>query len=132
MAVKSMKSVMHKIRQETPELDQRLHAARRREKLALALHGLRVNANLTQNQVAERMGKDQAHISRMESLTGPFPDMNSITAYAHACQSSAGYVFVTRKNQHSSVVAVPLGNEEEDERLVAAMRAHNVEIAGNS
>lgn len=132
MTAKTMKSVMEELRQKSPELDQRLHASHQRQELALTLHGLRVKAGLTQKDVAALMGKDQAHVSRMESVTGPFPDASSIVAYAHACKSSAGYVFVTEGVDRLEVLAVPLGDEEESATLEAAMRAHNVDIAGTS
>lgn len=128
MTAKTMKSVMEELRQKSPELDQRLHASQQRRELALTLHGLRVKAGLTQKDVATLMGKDQAHVSRMESATGPFPDATSIVAYAHACKSSAGYVFVTP----GEVLAVPLGDEEDSAAMEAAMHAHNIDIAGTT
>ena len=125
MKTKSMKSVLKEMRRHSNELDNALEASSQRRELALALYGLRRRAGLSQSEVAHRMGKTQPHVSRMESATGPFPDSASIEAYAQACNSAAGIVFVSG----NSVVTVPLGEKAEGDSLVRAMRSEGVEIA---
>jgi DNA-binding XRE family transcriptional regulator len=51
--------------------------------LARELIGARAKANLTQGQVARRMGTSQSAVARMESGRG-LPSMTSLTKYAHA------------------------------------------------
>lgn len=125
MKTTSMKSALKEMRRRSGKLDKALEASAQRRELALALYGLRRRAGLSQAEVAHRMGKTQPHVSRMESATGPFPDGASIEAYAQACDSAAGIVFVSG----NSVVTVPLGEKAEGDNLIKAMRSEGVEIA---
>jgi len=54
--------------------------------IAEALIQARKSANLTQKQVAERMGTTQSVIARMESGK-PFPSLKSVIRYAAAVNS---------------------------------------------
>lgn len=116
-----MSSVMQELREKSPELDRAIRAAAPRQQLALALVGLRKGAGLTQKKLSAAMGRDQAHISRMESPAGPWPERESIEAYAHACRAAAGYVFVTGSGAAASVVTVPLGEPAEGVAIAAAL-----------
>jgi transcriptional regulator with XRE-family HTH domain len=129
MNAKSMKSVMEEIRRKSPTLDQSIAQSRQRRDLALTLFGLRRRAGLTQVEVAARMGKDQAHVSRMESTRGPFPDSASIEAYAHACNSAASLVFVTGGEGPATVLTVALGEESEGDKLIEAIQSGTAEFA---
>lgn len=118
---RSMSSVMQELREKSPELDRAIQAAAPRQQLALALVGLRRSAGLNQKQLAAAMERDQAHISRMESPAGPWPERDSIEAYAHACKAAAGYVFVVGAGSEASVVTVPLGEPAEGAAIAAAL-----------
>lgn len=129
MGAKSMQSVMEEIRRKSPQLDQSIAQSRQRRHLALTLFGLRRRAGLTQTEVATRMGRDQAHVSRMESTGGPFPDSASIEAYAQACNSAASLVFLTAGEGPATVLTVALGEESEGDRLIEAIQSGSAEFA---
>lgn len=124
---RDMKSVMTEIRQDSAELDQRLHQTEARRKLALSLVEMRRSAGLTQKEVAASMDRDQAFISRMEATVGPFPSPKSIEAYAHACHAAAGYVFAITEDGTDRVVTIPFGDEREADMLQEAVHhtTHN-------
>lgn len=64
-----------------------------RRRLSRALLSIRKSANLSQLELAEKVNWHQAHVARMESATGPWPNPESVRRYAEACGFSAGYVF---------------------------------------
>lgn len=123
MTNKRLNSLVQEIIDEDPELKENLKQLNPRVKLARALIQIRRFANLTQLQVAEAMGKDQPFVSRMESATGPFPDASSISAYAHACHSGFGLVFVP--DDH--MLAVSMSDEQDEQAFSDAMAKHNIE-----
>ena len=121
----SMKSIVDTIVNEDPGLKNKLKQMQPRIDLAKALYQLRRQANLTQKQVAKAMDKEQSFVSRMESVTGPFPDSNSISSYAHACHATMGYVFVS-PNQEVEVLSVPMGVESDRDVFSNVMELHNI------
>lgn len=76
-------------------------AARRR--LAEALVRIRSGAHLSQAEVARRMDRDRAFVSRMESATGSPPKQETIAAYARACGMELGLVFRPLDGTRSAV-----------------------------
>ncbi|MEW8141733.1 MAG: helix-turn-helix transcriptional regulator [Candidatus Thiodiazotropha endolucinida] len=123
MANKSLKSLAQEIVDEDLELKENLKRSNPRIELARALIHIRRSARKTQQQVAEAMGTDQPFVSRMESAAGPFPDASSISAYANACHSGFGLLFVLDKK----VFAVSMGDEQDEQAFSDAMALHNIE-----
>jgi len=73
------------LRNKNPALDDEIqHTAARRE-LAAALVGLRRAAGLTQDEIAEAVGKGNADISRIESTAGEL-DPDLLARYIDACR----------------------------------------------
>lgn len=86
------------MRKRSAALDQRIRENTHRANLAMALARIRRVANLTQQAVAKAIGKDQAFVSRMESVTGPEPTADSIDAYVHACGGEVAYLLGTPRD----------------------------------
>ncbi len=82
----------------------RWEATQPKRELAVALARMRAAAGLTQAQVAERAGWDKAFVSRLESATGPVPDVATLSRYAAACDMVAGIVFAALSPKQMHVV----------------------------
>lgn len=95
-----------------------------RRRLSRTLVSIRKAANLSQQELAKRASWNQAHVARMESATGPWPNPESVRKYAEACQMSAGYVFghTTGEGVHIDGAAFFGGSHSDDmlERIVDA------------
>ena len=78
----------------TPELRALWDATREKRELARQLVRMRSAAGLSQKELADRMGKDQAYVSRMESATHPMPKGQSIALYARSCGYVTAYAFL--------------------------------------
>jgi transcriptional regulator with XRE-family HTH domain len=61
--------------------------------LAIKLVRLRTDGNLTQSELAEKAGWHKSYVSRLESASGPMPDLRTIVKYTAACGAAAGLVF---------------------------------------
>lgn len=79
--------------EERPGLAERWQSLEPRRHLANALIAMRKKAGLTQIELGERTGWNQAFVSRVESVTGPQPSTDTIARYAKACGAVAGFVF---------------------------------------
>ena len=78
----------------TPELRTLWEETREKRELARQLVRMRSSAGLSQKELADRMGKDQAYVSRMESATHPMPKGQSIALYARSCGYVTAYAFL--------------------------------------
>ncbi|RAH96956.1 hypothetical protein DLJ53_30215 [Acuticoccus sediminis] len=87
----------------TPSLRERLRAARpevvehqkanaHKREIAIQLRNLRDARGMTQKEVAEASGLTQSVVSRLEALTGPTPQMQSIERYVEACDGHMALV----------------------------------------
>ncbi|MCW4256352.1 MAG: helix-turn-helix domain-containing protein [Candidatus Thiodiazotropha taylori] len=123
MAKNSLKSLMKEMFDENIKFKENLKRLNPRVELARVLIYIRHSARMTQQQVAEAMGTDQPFVSRMESAAGPFPDASSISAYAHACHSGFGLVFVS----NNRVIAVSMCTGQHEKVFSEAMALHNIE-----
>lgn len=120
---RSMKGIMQDLRRESPELDLLLRARWPRHQLALALVALRRHAGLSQQQVAESMGRSQRYVARMEYAGSRYPSAESIRRYARACRGTVGYILVTPAgDEPAQVLMAPLGAPEDAEIIRAAIR----------
>lgn len=100
---------------ERPELRKRWQEGKARRDLALMLTRLRTDAELTQSELAERLGWDQPRVSRMESVSGPQPTAESVASYAKACGADAGYVFAVKDTGGASIRgAVGFGDDSNE------------------
>ena len=86
----------------TPEFEARWHETAERRELARSLIGMRRAKGLTQKELAQLMGKDQAFVSRMESATAPLPKAQHIALYARHCGYKTAYAFL-EESQDSDV-----------------------------
>ena len=117
-----------------PALKAALKAAEPRIRLAIALTSLRRAAGLTQTQLAAKMGKDQAFVSKMESGSGPTPDTKSIAAFAYACNSGIGLVFTPHAHHLENAAitdafAISMNEESEvSKKFEEVMLKHNVRL----
>lgn len=104
----------------TPEL-QACKDARR--ELSLKLAAMRLKAGLTQKQIAARMGKDQAFVSRMEQSTEPMPKAQSIALYAQACDVHVAYAFLEADTDDGFTLTglAPVDQPAEPARAIAGI-----------
>jgi transcriptional regulator with XRE-family HTH domain len=123
MTNKSLKSLMQEIVDDDPNLKENLKHLKPRVELARALIHIRRTAGLTRQQVAEVMDRDQSFVSRMESATGEFPNISSISAYAHACHSGFGLLFV----QDIKAISVSMSDEKNEQAFSKAMALHDID-----
>ena len=65
-----------------------------RREIGRRLEKMRRDAELTQVALAERMGKDQAFVARMESGRGDMPKAKNIALYAAECGYATAIAFV--------------------------------------
>lgn len=83
MSVKFKNSILNS----DPELKKRWHENESRRNLSQALVLLRKHEQLTQDQLAKKLGWKQSMISRLESVTGPMPDTLTIQKYVSGCNA---------------------------------------------
>ena len=88
----------------TPELEARWRESRERRQLAGSLIGMRRAAGLSQKELAALMEKDQAFISRMESITTPPPKAQHIALYAKHCGYMTAYAFFARPQNEAAAL----------------------------
>jgi transcriptional regulator with XRE-family HTH domain len=115
--------LLQRLLDDDAELAERVRGNQQRWQLAKQLLASRREAGLSQKRLAEATGMDQAQISRMESVTGPSPDPDSIHRYLAGCGFVSGYVWGNPRGGTLHVAgAVPLGTsageEEVFERLI--------------
>jgi transcriptional regulator with XRE-family HTH domain len=70
-----------------------------KEAIAQALRDLRQHAQLTQADLVRRTQWARSVVSRLESPSGPLPDLTTIALYARACDLEAGLLFATPTSQ---------------------------------
>ena len=70
-----------------------------RKDIGEMLTDLRTKAGLTQRQVAAALQCDQARVSRIESVSGPFPTFKTVHLYVAICGAKAGLKIVTPKRR---------------------------------
>lgn len=106
-----------------PELQARWEATRERRTLSLKLVDMRLAAGLTQKELADRMGKDQAFVSRMEMATTPFPKAQNIALYARHCGRYFAYAFLTPEEDDGLTLSglAPLEQDAEPGKAIAGM-----------
>lgn len=73
--------------------------------IAKILTRIRVQANLTQSEVARRAGWRKSYVSRLESPLGGVPDATTLTRFADACGMSTAVVFGTEDNNKLHIFA---------------------------
>lgn len=113
----------------TPEFVARWRETRERRELSRSLVEMRLEAGLTQTQVAARMNKDQAFVSRMESATGPTPKAAHISLYAGACGYVTGYAFL-KQSDDAGVTLHGLHSIGQDADVATLLSAvHDVPLA---
>jgi transcriptional regulator with XRE-family HTH domain len=78
----------------TEEFKQAWRKSLARREVGRRLERMRRAAGLTQSQLAERMGKDQAYVARMESGRGDMPKAENIALFASRCGFATAYAFV--------------------------------------
>lgn len=78
-------SFADRMRATRPDVVERREANARKREIATQLRNLRDARGMTQAQVAEASGLRQSVVSRLESLSGPVPTMQSIRRYVEAC-----------------------------------------------
>ncbi len=108
----------------TPELEARWRECRERRQLAGALIGMRRAAGLSQKELAGLMEKDQAFVSRMESITTPPPKAQHIALYARHCGYMTAYAFFSGpKNEAIALHALcAVGQAPDDIDLIEALQ----------
>jgi len=102
-----------------------------RRRLGRTLEALRRNAELTQAELARRMGKDQAFVARMESGRGDMPKAENVALFALHCGFATAYAFVdvTREGEVKLHELQPIGQSEE---VVAALESvHDVRLVAD-
>lgn len=79
------------MRAESPELDRRIRENTPRRRLGLAMTRLRVEADLTQREMAGALSTTETEVSRIESNTDIWPTPAELEAYVGACADRAGF-----------------------------------------
>ena len=88
----------------TPAFRRAWDEGRERRAIGRALERMRRRADLTQVDLAKRMQKDQAFVSRMESGRGPMPKARHIALYAEHCGFMTAYAFVAREDDDDGLL----------------------------
>jgi transcriptional regulator with XRE-family HTH domain len=78
----------------TPEFEEAWERTAARREIGRKLEQMRRNANLTQAELASRMGKNQAFVARMESGRGDMPKAENVALFAHHCGFATAYAFI--------------------------------------
>lgn len=122
--------MLQQLLEDDQELQQRVRRNAPRWHLAKQLLASRREAGLSQMQLAQATGMDQAQISRMESVTGPSPDTDSIHRYLAGCGFVFGYVWgkADRDNLHVSG-AVALGTSAEEEEVFEGLIGQDAQLS---
>ena len=109
----------------SPEFDRAWAAARERRTVGRMLERMRRSSLHTQAALAEKMGKNQAFISRMESGRGPMPKAQHIALWARHCGFMTAYAFVKRDEREDGLRIdefVPIAQDEEETAELAGLR----------
>jgi transcriptional regulator with XRE-family HTH domain len=77
-----------------PDLAEALHQTQPRARLAAALRAERQRAGLSLRQLAAKADWNHSYVSRMESVTAPWPSLESIGRYLDACGTRSVYGLV--------------------------------------
>lgn len=99
---------------EDPHLRAAWQALEPRRRLVAALLAMRARANLTQKELAERVGWRTAFVRRMESFprdgeTLSMPALSTLAAYAAACGCESGVVFGRASGRATLEIAAVMG-----------------------
>jgi transcriptional regulator with XRE-family HTH domain len=109
----------------TPEFDQAWTESRERREVGRALDRMRRDAEHTQAELAQLMGKDQAFISRMESGRGPMPKAQHIALWARHCGFMTAYAFVAKEGNDDGLLLhelMPIAQEEDEAAELESVR----------
>lgn len=108
----------------------RKNAARR--EIGRKLERMRRDANLTQAELAARMGKDQAFVARMESGRGDMPKAENIALFADRCGFATAYAFVALAPDDGMTLheLQPICQDEEAASKLQAV--HDVRLPGRA
>ena len=121
---------LEEILENDSELNERVQRNSNRWQMAKQLLATRKEAGLSQTALAERTGMDQAQISRMESVSGPTPDLVSIHRYLSACGFLSGVVWGKADQRHLHVAGgVPLGPSAEEELVFESLIGHDADLS---
>lgn len=105
----------------TPEFDRAWAATKERREIGRTLECMRRESDHTQAELAAKMGKDQAFISRMESGRGPMPKANHIALWARHCGFMTAYAFVAKEGGGDGLLLHELRPIAQDEDEAAEL-----------
>lgn len=129
----SMDEVVQDSLRRRPGLREKVETNAARWRLGRALYDARRKAGLSQKRLAAITRLDQAQISRMESVTGPHPDDESVRRFLEGCGYVAGYVWGKPSDGGLHVDgAVALGGSAESERLIETLIGRDVVAEGEN
>lgn len=112
----------------TEEFERAWRKSLARREVGRRLERMRRAANLTQSELAERMGKNQAFVARMESGRGDMPKAENIALFAAHCGFATAYAFVELE-PGSAVRLHELQAIDQNEEVTAKLEAvHDVEL----
>ncbi|MGI9333985.1 MAG: helix-turn-helix domain-containing protein [Gammaproteobacteria bacterium] len=107
----------------TPEFQRAWRDGQERRAIGRALERMRREAELTQMELAKKMDKDQAFVSRMESGRGPMPKAQHIALYAEQCGFMTAYAFLARQHNDDGLTLHELRPIAQDEESAAELEA---------
>lgn len=85
---------LERMRAANPEGAALLDAHPEKQRIAMALRGMRASRRLTQKELRDRSGLSLRVISRMEAATGRLPSLLAIKRFADACGTAVALEFV--------------------------------------
>jgi transcriptional regulator with XRE-family HTH domain len=110
-----------------PEVRERIRNNGARWHLSRQLVLARRRAGLSQRQLAETTGMDQAQISRMEAVTTSKPSDESLRRYLEGCGLVLGYVWGEMQSGDLHVTgAVALGGSPDAEERFEQLIDHDI------
>jgi transcriptional regulator with XRE-family HTH domain len=121
-----------------PQTDEFMEAWRKsaeRREIGRRLEKMRRDAGITQVELANKMGKDQAFVARMESGRGNMPKAENVSLFATHCGFFTAYAFVEpTKGQLMLHELQPIGqskdvNAELEEIHDVYLRSHEILMA---
>jgi transcriptional regulator with XRE-family HTH domain len=116
-----------------PEIEALWKKTAERREVSEFLLRARYRAGLSQSQIAREAGWDKAFVSRLESVSSRFPDLQTISRYMTACGATVGLAVMESSDpNHAGIIdAVPLNAAKPGQPLSGGKPKASVKAPGS-
>ncbi|WP_417741015.1 helix-turn-helix domain-containing protein [Salipiger sp.] len=97
MTANKTKGFRQRMRETRPDVVERQEKNARKRAIAIKLRDLRDARGMTQEDVAKAAKMTQSTIARLEALTGPIPQIETIERYVAACEGHLALLISTEE-----------------------------------